>query len=369
MKTPYFLDLHYEIMSLGGYHNAHLHLDRAGTYHETVRMLDASKGIDGTALPLSGKHALIPMVHASDCYNSEKMIERIEPFISSMIASGTARADTVVDVTSDRVGLQALENFMHLKKQYSGKIDLRIGAYSPLGFRDDEPVRWDLIKQASEICDFIGLLPERDDQKLYPDHIGFSESCKRALILAHTLKKPVHIHVDQANHCYERASEIVVEVIDNLGLSWSKEAEPIVWLVHFISPSTYHEDRFQELISSLVRLNVGVIVCPSAAISMRQFRTFLSPTYNSIARALDLIAAGVHVRLGSDNVCDITSPMGTVDLLDEVKVFGDAMRYYNIKVLAQLAAGKKINANEIDGIKAHLSTDVKYAKEESLRYL
>jgi len=43
----------------------------------------------------------------------------------------------------------------------------------------------------------------------------------------------------------------------------------------------------------------------------------LSATYDSIARVLTLLAAGVDVRVASGHVGDITSP-GTADLLDEV---------------------------------------------------
>jgi adenosine deaminase len=130
-----------------------------------------------------------------------------------------------------------------------------------------------------------------------------------------------------------------------------------VWLVHVISPSTYDERRFDRLLGSLVDLNIGVICCPSAAVSMRQYRTVLTPTGNSIARVLEMAAAGVHVRLGSDNICDITSPAGTPDLMHEIYVLCNALRYYDVEILAKFSAGLRLDAADRLRLQRHLAED------------
>jgi hypothetical protein len=127
-----------------------------------------------------------------------------------------------------------------------------------------------------------------------------------------------------------------------MGLGVPRGQEPKIWLIHVISPSTYDEPRFQRLLAELVSLNIGVICCPSGALSMRQIRPVLTPAFNSIARVLEMLAAGVHVRIGSDNLCDITSPAGTVDLMDELFVLANALRFYDSEVLALIAAGKSL---------------------------
>jgi cytosine/adenosine deaminase-related metal-dependent hydrolase len=367
-QTPYFSDLDSRIRGAGGYFNAHLHLDRAGTYHETVRLLQTRGVRDGAALSLPRKHAVIPLIHASDCYEPGRLEARVEPYIHRMIALGTRRADTVVDVTADRVGLTALQVFKTLKERHRDRIDLRIGAYSPLGFRDDEAGRWTLLQEGAAFADFIGLLPERDDRADYPDHIGFEESCRRGILLAHSLGKHIHIHVDQANHCHERGAERAVEVVRELGLRWPNNQEPPIWLIHLISPSCYEEGRFHALVRHLVELNIGVICCPSAAISMRAYRPFASPTFNSIARVLELLAAGVQVRIGSDNVCDITSPMGTVNLLEEIFVLANAVRYYDLDILTKIAAGIALVPGEKARICAHLDEDAQFVASVVARF-
>lgn len=353
--TPYFEELHQRILAYGGYLNAHLHLDRAGTFHATVDMLRSEGVMEASSLSLMKKHSIIPSVHASSCYDFDQLCARVEPFIRSMIEVGTSRADTVVDTTTDRVGLSALEAFAKMKTQFKDKIDLRFGAYSPLGFRDDEPQRWALLEEGAHMADFIGILPERDDKADYPQHIGFEESCRRGISLAHRLGKDIHIHVDQANHDGEDGSELVARIVGDMGMGKPVDDMPFIWLIHVISPSAYGEERFNQLATALSSLNIGIISCPAAALSMRQYRPILSPTHNSIARVLEFVAAGVQVRLGSDNVCDITSPMGTVNLMDEVRVLGDCVRYYDIDFLARIAAGKRLDAEGMTRLQAHLA--------------
>ena len=336
--------------------NAHLHLDRAGTYEATVELMKGSAVRDAAALTIPGKHAIIPMIHDSPLYEPNNLKARVSRYLDSFIHYGTTRADTVVDTTLDRVGVSALEAFQTLKSDYRGRLDLQIGAYSPLGFRDDDPARWKLLLQGAELADFIGLLPERDDKEMYPDHIGFKESCRRGISLALEQGKKIHIHVDQANHVSEHATEDVIEVMREIGADIPAH-EPDVWLIHVISPSTYKEDRFQRLVHDLAELNVGIITCPSAAISMRQYRGLSSPTFNSIARVLEFLAAGVQVRIGSDNICDITSPMGTTDLLDEVFVLSNAIRFYDTEVLSKMAAGVALDLKDIERVKEHISED------------
>jgi cytosine/adenosine deaminase-related metal-dependent hydrolase len=355
--SPFFAQLGDRIEALGGLHNAHLHLDRAGTLAATRRLLEPRSQGQESHLSLTAKHALIPAVHASECYDRSQIESRAEWFLDRMVETGTTRATTVVDTTADRVGLSALEAFLAIRDRRRGTLDLEVGAYSPLGFRDDEPARWRLLEAAAELADFVGLLPERDDTRRYPDHVGFTECCRRGLLLAQARGTFIHIHADQMNHPAEAASETVVRTVRELGLASGSDEIPWIWLVHVISPSTYDERRFERLVGELVDLNIGVICCPSAAISMRQYRTVLTPTGNSIARVLEMAAAGVHVRLGSDNICDITSPAGTPDLMHELFVLCNALRYYDVECLAALGAGLRLDAADQLRLQRHLAED------------
>jgi hypothetical protein len=89
---------------------------------------------------------------------------------------------------------------------------------------------------------------------------------------------------------------------------------------------------------------------------MRPYRPF-SPTHNSIARVLEVLAAGVQVHMASNNICDITPPMGTADLLDEVFVLANALRFYDQDILAKIASAHPLGIADLARLRAHLDED------------
>jgi cytosine/adenosine deaminase-related metal-dependent hydrolase len=174
------------------------------------------------------------------------------------------------------------------------------------------------------------------------------------LELAREQGKLIHVHTDQRNEPTESGTERLIEAVQKYGAPESPTGEPMVWAVHMLSPSTYDEERFDRMATGLAESNIGVICCPSAALGMRQLRPLMTPTYNSIPRVLELLVAGVHIRLGSDNIADICSPSTTADLTDEVFILSAALRFYHIGVLAKLAAGVRLDADDREMIREHL---------------
>ncbi len=367
-ESPYFTALRRKIEDLGGLFNAHLHLDRSGTLEGLQDFLQVGDPTEASSLSLSAKHSLIPDIHASHFYDPENLNRRANQFLDMMVGVGTTYVDTFVDVTADNVGLTALQEFIKIKKNRQHELTFSVGAYSPLGFKDSEPERWDILVEGAAQADFIGALPERDDQADYPDHIGFERHCRQVLELGQELQKAIHIHVDQRNDPSERATERLVEVVKECGLPSSASDEPMLWVIHVISPSTYDNARFQSLLSSLIHYNIGVICCPSAALSMRQLRPHRTPTYNSIARILEMLAIGIHVRIGSDNMFDITSPAGTPDLVHELFVLSNALRFYDVDVLAKLGAGRRLNEQEREKVMTHLKHDAREIERTVKKY-
>jgi len=353
-ETSFHAALRAKIESRGGSFNAHLHLDRSGTLDFVSDYL-RQKAVSATsAISLQAKHGLMSVVHQSALYTSEALTSRIGEFLDAMACIGTTRVDTTVDVTTDGLGLTAFHAFLDLKSIFADRLEIRVGAYNPLGFRDDDPSRWDLLVEAAKSADFIAALPERDDTARYPDHVGFDRSVRMLVELAARTGKEIHIHVDQANHQYEDASERVLDVLDDIEHDLPNTQ---VWFIHTISPSAYDDVRFEQLVNRMVHHRVGVIVCPLAAISMRQVRAINGPTRNSIARVLEFSAAGIPVRVGSDNICDITSPAGTLDLMNEIFVLSHAVRYFDVDYLAAVATGSQLTDEERERVRHHLEAN------------
>ena len=101
--------------------------------------------------------------------------------------------------------------------------------------------------------------------------------------------------MDQKNDPNERGTETLLSVIAKLGLTYPAPV-PMVWLIHVISPSAYDDTHFNDLCAEMAERNIGVICCPSAALSMRQLRPRRTPTHDSIARVMEFLAAGDSVE-------------------------------------------------------------------------
>ncbi len=355
-KNSFHRQLETKLKKHGGLFNAHAHIDRFATADQ----------IPYEGLTMIEKQSLTGRLHRT-IYTTENLTKRMSLFLEESSKAKVKRIDSFVDVASDIKldnGLGALNVALKLKEDYKDQIDFRVGAYPIFGFKESEPESWDLFIDAAKKADFIGTLPERDDEEFYKigrGHIGFEEHFKRILLTAVELNKPAHFHIDQQNNPNEYGTETLIEAV-----KWSDKRkdivemgkeEPLVWAVHSISPSTYDEKRFERMLEGLLKYNIGVIVCPSAAISMRQLRVYQTPIFNSIANVLPMLEKGIPIRVGTDNVDDMFLPSTTLDPRDEITDLSNAIRFYNSSILAKIACGKKLDPDDQKLIREHLKMD------------
>ena len=351
--NTFFKNLEASLIKHKNPHNAHAHIDRFDT--------NVISGAD--TMTLQEKQSMTGRLHR-ELYTRESLQKRIGTFLKESAKLGIRRVDSFIDVALDIVldeGLGALNIALDMKEKFKDQIEFNVGAYPIFGFKDSEPKRWELFVKAAEKADFLGLLPERDDHRTYKngiDHIGFENHFKRVLKLAVEMKKQAHFHVDQKNHPEEFGTETLIEAV-----RWSDytdeivkrgKSEPFVWAVHAISPSGYSPERFDSLVNGLTEYNIGVICCPSAALSMKQLSYISAPIHNSIANILPMMAQGVPIRLGTDNVDDMFLPNTTMDLRDEINILVHSIRFYDTSILGKISCGKKLDQEDVGKIRAHI---------------
>lgn len=355
--SQWYAHLEAEVAALGGMYNAHLHLDRAGTWEPAYWSSNIEQSLRSAHSSLHVKHRLIHQIHSGPAYTREDFYRRVNQALDVMVACNTAVAETLVDVTDDEVGLTALDWLLDIQARRADDITLRVGAYSPFGFNDAEPGRWEVFEEGARRADLIGALPEADDIREHPAHIGFAEHCRRTVTLARELGIPCQVHLDQRFEPSETGTEDLLGVLRELGPGGEPGPDPAVWAVHGVSPATYDDARFGRLVDGMLECNVGLITCPSAALGMRMYRPVQGPTGNCIPRVLELLAAGVRVRMGSDNIDDIASPSTTADLYDEVFALSAAVRFYDPAILAKVAAGAVLSDDQRAQIRTHLAAN------------
>lgn len=346
--SPYDRTLLEGVVALGGFYNAHGHLDRADTLDDIYLSHMGMSTMEAASMPLSVKQQLTGYLHTGPAYTEEDLRARMSRVIERQIAYGATSFDTCIDVTPDigEDGMLAWRISGELQKEFTSRIKIRRAPNPIFGFKH-ETERWEVYRKAAASADYLSGLPEKDDfsdVSQRDGRVGFKQHMRMVLELGCELHKEVHFHLDQANDPNEKGAETLINALE-----WFLQPQipghqgPTVWAIHAISPSAYTESRFGELAQGLLKHNIGVIVCPTAAISMRQLRPLLAPTHNSIARVMELAKLGISLRLGSDNICDVFVPQGDGDMLTEIKMAGHAVRLALPSVWAKLGAGVALN--------------------------
>jgi cytosine/adenosine deaminase-related metal-dependent hydrolase len=342
-----------QVREFGGWLNAHTHLDRANTFAPEYLHHANIDPIGAAGLSLQVKQILVGELHKGLAYRPDNLYARMRAELDRMVALGTREVVSFIDATPD-IGLAAIEQAVRLREEFRGRLTLKVAISPIFGFKNPRvnSDRWDVYRQAAETADVLGGLPAKDRGE---GRVGFDGHVRMIIELGKQLGKPVHFQVDQDNDPREDETEQLVQAVRWLGSpEVPGERGPTVWAVHAISPSCYDEERFQRLVGSLLTHNVGILTCPTAALSMFQHRPMLAPIHNSIARLLEMMAAGVSVRVGTDNICDIFIPNGDGSTRSELWVAATALRFYHTMIWAKIGAGLPLNEGDKEWIRQAL---------------
>lgn len=297
----------------GGLANHHAHFDKA--YLITPEILELSQ------VNMQQKWELYKYIKEN--YTHNDLVKRISRGVEAMITQGVVYCRTMVDADST-VGLLPIKAALEVKHQYKNQIQFDIGVQPLQGVLD--PASYEQYEEACTLADFCGGLPSRDRPQ--PErHLD------RVLSLAKKLGKCVDVHIDQENNPQETETELLALKTIEHGMQGR------VFGVHAISLAAKPEHEQDRIIAKIVEADMGIVICPSAAISMRQLAQ-TAPLHNSIAPFPKLRAAGVRCYLGIDNVHDLFMPMVDGDIWTECRILMEATRLYDLNVVSDWACAK-----------------------------
>lgn len=323
-SEPWNLKLRFmqEAERLGGLANHHAHFDKAYLItHENLRL---------SQVDMQKKWELYR--YLKENYTHDDLVERISRGLDMMIQQGATYCRTMVDADST-VGLLPIKAALAVKDRYRDRIKFEVGVQPLQGVLD--PSSFAQYAEACELADYCGGLPSRD-RPTPEKHLDV------ILELAKKLGKPVDVHIDQENNPLENETELLAQKTIEHGMQGR------VFGVHAISLGA-KEDREQDRIIEKVReADLGIIICPSAALSMKQL-PMTAPLHNSIAPYVKLREAGVRCYLGVDNVHDLFMPMVDGDMWTECRMLMEACRFYDIDAVAELACMPPIAASASGG--------------------
>jgi cytosine/adenosine deaminase-related metal-dependent hydrolase len=229
----------------------------------------------------------------------------------------------MVDADST-VGLKPIKAALEVKKRFASQITFEVGIQPLQGVLD--PASYEQYVEACTLADFCGGLPSRDRPR-EEAHLD------RILELAKKLGKCVDVHVDQENNPDQTETELLALKAIEHGMQGR------VYGVHAISVAAKPEREQDRIIEKILEADMGIIVCPSAALSMKQL-DMTGPLHNSIAPFVRMREAGVRLYLGVDNVHDLFMPMVDGDIWTECRMLMEACRFYDIDAVADWACAK-----------------------------
>ena len=309
-----------EITDKGGFVSTHAHFDKA--YYIT------RDGLGQSMVDMEVKWRMSDGIKRNSTV--EEIKERIKRCLDVLIAQGCKKTCTFVDAY-EAVGHKAIDAALAVKEEYKEKIKMVIATQPLDGLID--PTARALYEEITAKADIAGGLPSKDrpdDEK----HLDF------LFEIAKKQNKPVHVHIDQENNPNERDTDKLIAAVRRHGYQNRTVA------VHAISASAQPKENRAKIYKELAELGIAVIVCPSAAISMRQLDQYLAPVHNSIANVPEMLEQGVLVGLGIDNIADFYEPFVDGDMWTELRLLQEACRFYNLDELVKIASsnGAKILA-------------------------
>lgn len=307
-----------KIKENGGFVNCHGHFDKSFYINKE----ELSKSM----LDMEQKWLMSDDIKRNS--TQEEVEERIETALNIMVHQGVKHCASFIDAYN-AVNHKNIDAALKIKEKYKNKINF-LTITQPLGGLINKQVR-DLYEEITAKADIAGGLPSKDrpdDDKNF-DHL-FS--------IAKNLNKPLHIHIDQENNPNERDTEKLIEYTKKYGYEGRTVA------VHSISVSAQPKKYRQEIYKKMADAGISIIICPSAAVAMRQLDKFNSPIHNSIGNVPEMLEAGLTVGLGVDNIYDFYQPFVDGDMWNELRILQEACRYYNFDELIKIATtnGEKI---------------------------
>ena len=289
----------------------HLHIDKSRVVDKDI--------LQKSLVHMQDKWKLMRDIKLN--YTDNNLKERMFITTNNLVKQGCKYMRTFIDVDKI-VGLRPLELSLELKDYWRNRdVDLQIGTQPLEGLETKKDI--ELFSKASEMVDFIGCLPSRDKDPRKHLDIVFSK--------ANELDKDVEAHLDQCNYPTEKETELFCDYVEKYNYQGRSRA------IHCISLACHPIEYQTKIAKKLKKLDIGVIVCPSAAISMTQDNKQVSPIHNSIAPVSVLLENGVDIGLGIDIIQDIFMPFCDGNFEFELRLLAESQRIYKPNTLLNIA--------------------------------
>ena len=233
----------------------------------------------------------------------DDMVARAGQAVRTAVAHGVLWLRSHVDI--DHIAkLHILKGVTAAREAYRDLIDIQLVAFPQLGLaRNPEAV--EMMWQAMENgCDLVGGMPHGER-----DMADAARHIEIAFDIAQKYNVDVDMHIDETDDPYWHTLELLAEKTIETG--WHGR----VTAGHCCAMSAWDDKMAERIIDKVRQANIHVIT--NAPINlMLEGRGRRHPKPRGIARVKELLAAGVNVSCGQDDVQNMFHPYGKMDPLE-----------------------------------------------------
>ncbi|WP_329025047.1 amidohydrolase family protein [Streptomyces sp. NBC_00690] len=232
-------------------------------------------------------------------FTVEDVTERAVRALKLASANGVTTLRANVDVDSHS-GLRGLHGVLAAREQVAHLMDVEIVAFPQEGLDRDPDSRRLLVEALTSGADLIGGWPNVEDT------VEAQRANVREIFdLAERFDVDVDIHAD----CMIDAAETMLEYIAEETARRGYQGR--VLASHCCGLEVYAEADAARVIAAVAEADIKIVVVPL---------NLLDGGPRGLSRPQELMAAGVTVAAGSDNMNDGWYPLGTLDPLDRAQM-------------------------------------------------
>lgn len=274
-------------LALPAFADLHVHADRAFAR--------------GPRPPRSLADAIALVTEIKLACTEELVRARARRLFERALCHGSLRVRTHVDV-DELVGERALLGVLAAREELAGRLDVEIVAFATAFTDPASPDGEHRLRRALAAgADLLGAVPA-----FHPDPTASVESL---LDLAVACDTDVDVHLDETVDPERFQLELLADATLARGL------EGRVTASHCCALASVDARTARRAIDKVAAAGITVIALPALNLYLED-RGGATPRRRGITLVQELAEAGVPVRFGSDNVCDVFYPYGDADPLE-----------------------------------------------------
>ncbi len=230
--------------------------------------------------------------------------DRVHRAVRMQAQHGVQFVRTHVDVTDPT--LIAMEALLELREELKDTIDIQVVAFPQEGI-DSFPNGRQLVEDAVKMgADAVGAIPHFEFTREYAvDSVNF------CVALAEKYDKLVDVHCDEIDDEQSRGLEVLAARAYESGLKDRVTAS------HTTAMHSYNNAYVTKLMRLLTMSEINFVSNPLVNTHL-QGRMDTYPKRRGITRVKELLAAGINVSFGHDDLFDPWYPLGTGNMRDVV---------------------------------------------------